>query len=102
MSRVMDEMLKFFDAVSSGSGPYGWIYAAEYERYGIDFAEHESNDILGSILEYLTMKIYGKYTIISYERDKNIFYLCSAFTSYKTTSFESLSELFDYLSTYGN
>lgn len=102
MSRVMDEMLKFFDAVSGGSGPYGWIYAAEYERYGIDFAEHESHEALGFIFEYLTVKIYGKYTIISYERHKNIFYLSSAFTSYKVTSFESLPELFDYLFTCGN
>lgn len=99
MSRVMDEMLKFFDAVSGGSGPYGWIYAAEYERYGIDFAEHESHDTLS---EYLTVKIYGKYTIISCKRGENIFYLSSAFTSYKITRFESLPELFDYLFTCGN
>jgi len=102
MSRVMDEMLKFFDAVSGGTGPCGWIYAAEYDKYKIEFAKHESQEWLGLIYEYLNIKICDKYVIIFYERNINTFYINSAFTSYDTVSFVSLSELFDHLSTYGN
>ena len=104
MSRVMDEMLKFFDAVSGGSGPYGWIYAAEYERYRIENAEHETHDIFGAILEYLNLIIYGKYVVICYNRnkkDEKKFTINSL--HHRTLYCKTLDELFNLLlSTYGN
>lgn len=101
MSEIRDEMLKFFDAVSGGTGPYGWIYAAEYEKYRVDFAEHQSHDVLGLNLEYLTLKLYGRYVVIYYERDKDKFAINSL--SYRTLYCETLEELFNLLlSTYGN
>lgn len=104
MSRVMDEMLKFFDAVSGGSGPYGWIYAAEYERYGIENAVHETCDIFGYILEYLYLMINGKYVVICYggnKKDEKKFIINSL--HHRTLSCKTLDELFNLLlSTYGN
>ena len=101
MSKVRDEMLKFFDAVSGGSGPYGWIYAAEYEKYGIDFAEHEPKESFRHGIQFLTLRVYGRYIVIYYEEDKNMFYINSL--SYRTLCCETLEELFNLLlSTYGN
>lgn len=104
MSKVRDEMLKFFDAVSGGSGPYGWIYAAEYEKYGIEFAEHETHEIFGVILEYLNLTIYGRYVVIychSNKIDVKKFVINSL--HHITLHCETLDELFNLLlSHYGN
>ena len=97
MSKVRDEMLKFFDAVSGGSGPYGWIYAAEYYKYGIESAKFESH---GSFRVYLDLYIRGKYVLIFYIFEGERF--CLNFIDKEHIFCNSLSELFDHLSTYGN
>ena len=96
MSRVMDEMLKFFDAVSGGSGPYGWIYAAEYERYGIEYARFGHIDYLF----FLDLSIKGEFLCVSFSSRGEVFHV--NFLEKNHFSCKSLSELFDHLSTYGN
>lgn len=92
---VMREMIKFFDAVSGGTGPYGWIYAMEHEKYGIEFAKHQTRDGLGFNLEYLELRVYGKYLVICCRRDIDRFAINSL--GYRTLYFETLDELFDHL-----
>lgn len=97
MSKIRDEMLKFFDAVSGGTGPYGWIYAAEYYKYGIEHAEFENI----ASRAYLDLQVRGKYVLIFYAHESNKF--CASFFMDKEHIFcKSLPELFDHLSTYGN
>lgn len=97
MSEVRDEMLKFFDAVSGGSGPYGWIYAAEYDKYGIEYAEFESHPTRA----YLDLRVRGKDMLIFYHFQSDKFFL-NFMDKKHISSCKSLPELFYYLSTYGN
>lgn len=94
--KITEEMLKFFDAVSGETGPYGWIYAAEYNKYGIEHAEFEGYPSRA----YLDLYVRGKYLMIFYSFESNKF--CLNFMDKGHIYCKSLPELFDHLSTYEN
>lgn len=102
---VMREMIKFFDAVSGGTGPYGWIYAMEHEKYGIEcarFFTHTSE--YRKEVHHLSLKVRGKKVLIYYDYVAELFRIDNFFTSvlYKCFEGKTLSELFDHLSSNGH
>lgn len=92
--KISEEMLKFFDAVNGGTGPYGWIYAMEYDKYGIEHAKYRSCPGLESLileLERETVIIY--YSSVSKKQK----FTASFDSGYNFSHYTELSKIFDLL-----
>ena len=104
MSRVMDEMLKFFDAVGGGSGPYGWIYAMEHRKYGIKSAKFYTHKLLNCEMHHLSLIVHGEKVVIYYDHVHDLFRIDNRHTSlqYLCIDGKTLPELFEFLLIHGN